>query len=636
MSVGVLLLSHRMSEARKICPTCGTRYSAGALFCPHDGSPLSASGTDVSEDPYAGLLIQDAFEIKQLIGIGSMGRVYRALQRGLDREVAIKILHRDLLADASLVARFNREGRVAAALPHPNIVQVLLVGELPRGAERTDGEAFIVLEHLDGMSLRSALKAAGGAMPLARALHVILQVCDSAGEAHARGVIHRDLNPDNVMLVRRGDDPDYVKLVDFGVARADWLDSSFTTQAGAIVGTASYISPEGAQGKKVDARGDVYSIAAMLFHCLAGRPLFEGDNSVSVLYKHASEQAPDVRSIPRGSYVPEPIARLLASNLEKNVLERCRDARELGRMLLQTAVESGLSADDLSLRATLLGSAGRTLDIATGRATRTKTLDSNPAPNAPSPRSDAAPRGPGDTQIDEGNVLPKGPAVERTSVHDGPPSFASEPASISIARPAPGPRRRRGLVAALATAAALLASALTVVLLRREHEPAEPSAQVFVDRARAALREERYDSPPGENVLDLTTSALRKWPGHAGLWAVRKEAAKRLMDRATALAHDRPEEGLARADLATELDPDNQRARQLLDEVTIPRPGAGPPADAPSAGSPPAALRAESTPPAVPRHPPPKPRREPSAATPPDAGRTPQRVPTAEGDGRWL
>src|SRR5208282_4756420 len=233
-----------------------------ALFCSLDGAPLTTSpgaiAAAAASDPYVGREILGHIEIRQLVGIGAMGRVYRAFQKGIDRDVAVKILHRELSANQTLVARFHREAKVASRLAHPNVVHVLLAGQLP------DGAMYIVMEYLDGMSLQSALGAAGGALPLPRALHIALQLCDAAGEGHAQGIVHRDLKPENVMLVHRADDPDFVKVLDFGIARLDWDEPSMTTVAGLIFGTARYISPEGAQGERVGSQGDVYSIATMI------------------------------------------------------------------------------------------------------------------------------------------------------------------------------------------------------------------------------------------------------------------------------------------------------------------------------------------------------------------------------------
>src|SRR3954469_6508610 len=253
-------------------------------------SAASAS-RDAEDDPYLGQEISGHIEIRQLVGIGAMGRVYRAFQKGIDRDVAVKILHRELSANPQLVARFHREAKVASRLLHPNVVQVHLAGQLP------DGALYIVMEYLDGLSLQSALAAAGGAMPLPRAMHIALQLCDASGEAHAQGVVHRDLKPENVMLVHRADDPDYVKVLDFGIARLNWGEQSMATAAGLIFGTARYISPEGAQGDTVGPMGDVYSIATLVFQMLAGRTPFEGEQAVGLLVAQIHDAPPALRSI---------------------------------------------------------------------------------------------------------------------------------------------------------------------------------------------------------------------------------------------------------------------------------------------------------------------------------------------------
>ena len=363
-----------MQDSDRICGRCGARYGADVIFCPKDGTPITGKKTEVLDDPYLGLRLAEQFELQQLIGIGAMGRVYRAHQRGVERAVAVKILHRDLLRNPTMVGRFLREARVASRLSHPNVVQVLSTGEIPKLGPDVGGEAYLAMEYLDGISLRSALAAAGGAMPLPRALHVVLQICDAVGEAHAQGIVHRDLKPENVMLIRRGDDPDYVKVLDFGVARIQEVDASIATQAGVIFGTARYISPEGAQGKPVGAPSDVYSISVVLYQCLSGRAPFEAESPVAILVKHTNEPAPDVRTIPRSSYVPEPLARLLAANLAKDPTERCRDARELGRALMDAARAGGLSPDELVVRSTLATGAPHALTLASMQRTKSLAL----------------------------------------------------------------------------------------------------------------------------------------------------------------------------------------------------------------------------------------------------------------------
>jgi len=289
-----------------------------------------------------------------------MGRVYRAFQRGIERDVAVKMLHRELSANSTLIGRFLREAKIASRLTHPNVVQVLMSGQLPAGAKdsTTGNELYIVMEYLDGISLLSGLAACDGAMPLPRALHIVLQICDAVGEAHAQRIVHRDLKPENVMLVRRGDDTDFVKVLDFGIARFNWGEES-ATQAGLIFGTARYISPEGSQGETVGPQGDVYAVATILFQCLAGRTPFDSDSPVALLMQHAHEPAPHINSIPRASYVPAPIADAITRNLAKSPQERSPDARTFGRELVEAAKAAGMSPDELVMRSTLLGQRAR-------------------------------------------------------------------------------------------------------------------------------------------------------------------------------------------------------------------------------------------------------------------------------------
>src|SRR5258706_4471543 len=209
-----------MGEPRRRCSSCGESYAEGVIFCPRDGSALSLRALDSGPDPYLGQTVAGAFRIEALIGTGAGGRVYRAHQLGVERNVALKIMHRDLAANQTLYARFRREARLAGSLSHPNLVAVFSLGELESDGVRVP---FLALEYLDGLSLRSALSAQG-TLSQARALHIMLQIADAVGVAHERGIVHRDLKPENIMLVQRGDDPDFVKVLDFGVARVDHGD----------------------------------------------------------------------------------------------------------------------------------------------------------------------------------------------------------------------------------------------------------------------------------------------------------------------------------------------------------------------------------------------------------------------------
>jgi len=636
----VLAFAVEMNEPQRVCSRCGGSYSDDVIFCPKDGTPLGARKTEVVDDPYLELRVAGQFHLKQLIGIGAMGRVYRAHQTGIERDVAMKILHRDLLRNPTVIARFHREAKVASRLVHPNVVQVLMTGELERSGQDVGGEAYLVMEFLDGISLRSALAAAGSAMPLPRALHVILQVCDAVGEAHAQGIVHRDLKPENVMLVRRGDDTDFVKVLDFGVARMDWIDNSVATQAGVIFGTARYISPEGARGTQVAAAGDVYSIATMLFQCLSAETPFDGDNPVAILLKHTSEAPPDVRSRPRASYVPEPIARVITANLAKEPSERCRDAREFGRALIEAARMSGLHPDDLVLRSTLFSGARGALQLASME--RTKALNFSPETRAKmaggttpgASQTEIANDGSTDGMLEGtgngrnragGTQLISTPRerlasspIARTAAdteplrpaltsHNGDrvslvePTLADEPAGdLLSARAGVGPheashRREIGDLdrtslpsrpsfpssfptgdegspqrrLLLVLSCFVVGVALTLLVAHRlgAFAKPEPSLETYAERARAAASARAFDDPPGENVKDITDAALRRWPGAAAIVEIRRDVARELVERAHQLKSGEPRRALRLMELALELDPESEKARDLQAEL---------------------------------------------------------------------
>jgi serine/threonine protein kinase len=217
----------------------------------------------------------------------------------------------------------------------------------------------------------------------------VLQLCDAVGDAHAQGIVHRDIKPENVMLVKPRRRPDYVKVLDFGIARIDWRTVG-RHAGGAIFGTARYISPEGAQGKVATAESDVYSLAVLLFESLSGTTPFEAESPVAILIKHTSEPAPDVRSVPRAAYVPDAIARVIADNLRKDPRARARNAFELAQQLRRAISECGLS---------LLSSGdGRALPLPSIERTRALPVGADaPAPAASRPA--AAPEASAETEL---------------------------------------------------------------------------------------------------------------------------------------------------------------------------------------------------------------------------------------------
>ncbi len=329
-------------EGERACTGCGRRFDLSTLFCPDDGTPLEAKGQKTS-DPYLGQVILDHIEIQKLAGVGAMGRVYRAFQRGLDRDVAVKILHRELSSNKELVGRFIREAKLASRIVHPNVVQVHLAGQLP------DGALYIVMEYLDGLSLQSAMAAsASGALLLERSLHVALQLCQAVGEAHELGIVHRDLKPENVMLVRRGDDSNFVKVLDFGIARASQAEhASMATAQGLIFGTARYISPEGARGEGATPASDVYSLAILFYQLFSGHTPFDAEQAVGLLLQHIHETPPPLLAPAGQPAIPPAVAQVILDNLAKVPEERAPNAKRFGELLRKAARDSGMILPEL-------------------------------------------------------------------------------------------------------------------------------------------------------------------------------------------------------------------------------------------------------------------------------------------------
>ncbi len=306
----------------RVCSRCATSFPDDVSFCPHDGTrvlPLP--------DAMAGTTLPGQFQVDGEIGRGAMGVVYRAWQSSMERPVAIKVLHRSMVRDPAIRIRFAREARSVARLSHPNIVTVHVVGETD------DGLPFLVMEMVEGQRLDELL--AKGRIPAERAVRVIRQVVSALADAHAAGIVHRDLKPANVMLVQRRRARDFVKILDFGIAKflhpeLNHPGESRITRDGAIFGTPHYISPEQAAGSEVDHRADIYSVGVMLYQMASGRLPFEGAH-VPVLVAHMSRDVPPVTD-----HAPE-LSPVLAGTimrcLEKRPEQRFQSAEELADAL---------------------------------------------------------------------------------------------------------------------------------------------------------------------------------------------------------------------------------------------------------------------------------------------------------------
>ncbi|MGQ0670818.1 MAG: Stk1 family PASTA domain-containing Ser/Thr kinase [Actinomycetota bacterium] len=218
------------------------------------------------------------YQVALRIASGGMGEVFRARDVVLDRDVAVKVLHRTLAGDPGFIERFRREARSAASLNHPNIVAVYDWGA-------TDGIYFMVMEFVRGQSVRELLSASGRLQPR-QVVDVLLQVLSGLDHAHRQGIVHRDIKPENIMVTREG----VAKMADFGLARA-YADSR-VTQAGTVTGTAQYLAPEQIRGEPADPRTDLYSLGVVAYELLTGRVPFSGETSLAIAYKHLSDRVP--------------------------------------------------------------------------------------------------------------------------------------------------------------------------------------------------------------------------------------------------------------------------------------------------------------------------------------------------------
>jgi len=229
-----------------------------------------------------GQVIADRYELKELVGTGGMSSVYRAQDSLLERHVALKVMHEQLLSEGDHVERFRREARLAAQLSHPNIVTVIDRGE-------QESRQFIVFEYVEGENLKALIEREAP-LPEKAAIELALQIADGLAFAHAHGLVHRDVKPQNVLLTEDG----RAKVTDFGIARSIDVHRGLT-QTGTVMGTSDYISPEQARGGNVDACTDIYSLGAVLYELLTGEVPFPGDNFVSIAMRHINEPPPSVR-----------------------------------------------------------------------------------------------------------------------------------------------------------------------------------------------------------------------------------------------------------------------------------------------------------------------------------------------------
>jgi serine/threonine-protein kinase len=279
----------------------------------------------VNQDPFVGKIIDGRYEVLARIGEGGMGVVYKARQTPLDRVIALKMLNSQMAADPTWVQRFYNEAKACSRLQHPNTIRMFDFGQSP------DGRLFMTMEFLDGVSLREALSR--GPLAPHRVVKVLIQCCASLAEAHSIGIIHRDIKPDNVFLLNMAGSPDFVKLLDFSVAKLLEGDR-MKTQAGVVFGTPQYMSPEQGRGMPLDARSDLYALGILAFEMLTGNVPFHDENPMTVIQMHLQAQVP-----PLPQSIPYSVQQIVRRALEKEPNRRFQSAGEMMQHCQQVFAE---------------------------------------------------------------------------------------------------------------------------------------------------------------------------------------------------------------------------------------------------------------------------------------------------------
>ena len=328
-----------IADDAQFCGSCGvstashpnriaTEIDLPQATDPDSPRPFTNEQHGRPKDPRVGLILDSKYKLLASLGQGGMGSVFRAERLHIGDEVAVKLLHRDLVREPKALERFRREARTAAMIRHPNVVSI---HDFNDGSGETT-EAYIVMELVQGISLGDLLRREGRLSPQ-RAVRLMHDICAGVGVAHRQGLLHRDLKPDNVIVVpptHEGDE-ETAKVVDFGLAKVrDVAGVTALTHTGAVIGTLYYMSPEQCGGEELDARADVYSLGALFYEMLIGKPPFRANNLAGLIAKHLHDPPP---AFPPDLQISPALEAVCRRALAKDRNQRQRDAITLGREL---------------------------------------------------------------------------------------------------------------------------------------------------------------------------------------------------------------------------------------------------------------------------------------------------------------
>jgi serine/threonine protein kinase/formylglycine-generating enzyme required for sulfatase activity len=306
----------------KKCPQCSQTFDDRYLVCPTDNTTLIVD----TGDPMLGRLLDNRYRLTKKIGEGGMGSIYQATHTEIGRICAIKLLAPITTGRDEALARFKREATLASRIDNPHAVTIYDFGEAGTGL------LFLAMEFIDGRPL-SGIISEHRMLPVDRAAHITYQVAEALAAAHALGIVHRDLKPDNIMITRKGNESDYVKVLDFGIAKTVADDSAdHLTKTGFVLGTPVYMSPEQLLGEKLDGRSDIYSLAIIVYEMLSGKLPFVGDNQQAVMMKRITGSPVPLRSV--APQVSEAVAGVVMQGLARDADERVQDAMEFAEALI--------------------------------------------------------------------------------------------------------------------------------------------------------------------------------------------------------------------------------------------------------------------------------------------------------------
>jgi serine/threonine-protein kinase len=329
----------------RACPQCANECNDEHMFCPSCGFPIGKVAVD-SDDPLLGKTLPGGYVILELVGIGGMGRVYRAEQTNLGRTVAVKIIHPHLVGEENAAARFITEARAASRLNHPNSVGVIDFG-------RHEAQLYLVMEFLRGRDL-ARVAYEEGPLSFRRIVNVLRQTLAALSEAHHLNIIHRDLKPENIILEPMRTGGDFVKVVDFGLAKVLATEEKGITSPGIVCGTPEYMSPEQGRGDPIDARSDLYAVGVIFYQMLTGRLPFEADSPTQVVLMHISTPPPDPRKIAPERQIPDALVNVLLMAMAKEQAHRFSDADEFAAALADAMAQIEGSANMRAAQATQL------------------------------------------------------------------------------------------------------------------------------------------------------------------------------------------------------------------------------------------------------------------------------------------